>query len=90
MQFLRHVERMRLLVHLVYMSEAAGCNPVEDFKVIMRELASFSPAMAAKPMLLMAANMDAAQNAGRVEALKYRRGEICLTPREPEPETFSG
>lgn len=111
MQFLRHVERTRLLVHLVDVSETTGRDPVEDFEVIMRELASFSPAMAAKPMLLVAAKMDVAQDAERiealaqlavahgleffrlssvtglgVEALKYRMGEICFTPREAEPD----
>jgi len=69
-QFLRHVERTRLLVHLVDVSEATGRDPVNDFEVIMRELASFSPEMAAKPMLLVAAKMDVAQDSARVEALE--------------------
>ncbi|MCE5306682.1 MAG: GTPase ObgE [Acidobacteriales bacterium] len=69
-QFLRHVERTRLLVHLVDVSEGTGRDPVNDFEVIMRELASFSPEMAAKPMLLVAAKMDVAQDAARVDALK--------------------
>ena len=43
-QFLRHIERTRLLVHLVDVSDASGRpDPVEDFKVINKELASFSP-----------------------------------------------
>jgi len=42
-QFLRHIERTRLLVHLVDVSDASGRpDPVEDFKVINRELASFT------------------------------------------------
>ena len=69
MQFLRHVERTRLLVHLVDVSETTGRDPVNDFEVILRELASFSPDMAAKPMLLVAAKMDVAQDGERVEAL---------------------
>ena len=41
-QFLRHIERTRLLVHLVDVSDASGRpDPVEDFKVINKELASF-------------------------------------------------
>ena len=41
-QFLRHIERTRLLAHLVDVSEESGRDPVEDFEIIMRELASFS------------------------------------------------
>ena len=45
-QFLRHVERTKLLVHLVDVSDATGRDPVEDFDVIRHELASFSDEMA--------------------------------------------
>src|SRR3989442_8801177 len=69
-QFLRHIERTRLLVHLVDVSEASGREPVEDFETVMRELESFSPELAAKPMLVVASKMDAAQDAARVESLR--------------------
>ncbi len=69
-QFLRHVERTRLLAHLVDVSEMSGRDPVEDYEVVMGELESFSPAMAAKPMILVATKMDAAQDPERVERLR--------------------
>jgi GTP-binding protein len=69
-QFLRHIERTRLLVHLVDVSEASGRDPVEDFHTVMRELESFSEELARKPMLLVASKMDAAQDLARVEALE--------------------
>ena len=69
-QFLRHIERTRLLAHLVDVSEASGRDPVEDFAIIMRELASFSEALVAKPMIVVATKMDAAQDPARVEALR--------------------
>ncbi len=69
-QFLRHVERTRLLVHLVDVSEASGRDPVEDFRVVMEELKSFSEELAAKPMILAASKVDVAQDAARVEAVK--------------------
>ena len=48
-QFLRHIERTRLLVHLVDVSDASGRpDPVEDFKVINKELASFTSSAANK------------------------------------------
>ncbi len=69
-QFLRHIERTRLLVHLVDVSDATGRDPVHDFEAIMAELASFSPDLAAKPMLLVASKMDAMQDPSRVTALE--------------------
>ena len=61
-QFLKHIERTRLLVHIVDVSEASGRpDPVEDFKVIMAELASFGAGLEKKPMLLVANKIDAAQ-----------------------------
>lgn len=68
-QFLRHIERTRLLVHLVDVS-ATDRDPVQDFETIMNELASFSEELAAKPMILVASKMDAAQDGDRVAALE--------------------
>src|SRR5690349_14659249 len=69
-QFLRHIERTRVLVHLVDVSQASGRDPVHDFETVMQELASFSEDLAAKPMLVVATKMDAAQDPERVESLK--------------------
>jgi len=76
-QFLKHVERTRLLLHLVDVSEMSGREPKHDFDVILEELASFSDELAAKPMFVVATKMDAAQDPKRVESLKrkaQRRG----------------
>src|SRR5215813_8520495 len=64
-QFLRHIERTRLLAHLIDVSESSGRDPVEDFDVIMHELASFSEDLAAKPMIVVATKMDVAQDPSR-------------------------
>jgi GTPase len=69
-QFLRHIERTRLLVHLVDVSESTGREPVHDFEVIMQELASFNEDLAKKPMILVASKIDAAQDAGRISAMR--------------------
>jgi GTP-binding protein len=69
-QFLRHIERTRLLAHLVDVSEASGRDPAQDFETVMQELASFSEDLAAKPMLIVATKMDAAQDPARVESLR--------------------
>jgi GTP-binding protein len=69
-QFLRHVERTRLLIHLVDVSESSGRDPVHDFHVIMEELASFDPKLVEKPMIVLATKIDVAQDAERVESLR--------------------
>ena len=69
-QFLRHIERTRLLVHLVDVSEASGRDPVEDFETVMNELASFSDELVEKPMIVAASKMDIAQDPARVTALR--------------------
>ena len=69
-QFLRHIERTRLLAHLVDVSEASGRDPVHDFEVIMEELASFSEDLVKKPMIVVATKMDVAQDPERVASLR--------------------
>jgi GTPase len=70
-QFLRHIERTRVLAHLVDVSDSSGRpDPVEDFKVINNELANFTPKageesadkhpLADKPMIVVATKIDAA------------------------------
>ncbi len=65
-QFLKHIERTRVLAHLVDVSDASGRpDPVEDFKVINNELASFGnrsgeQPLAEKPMIVVATKVDAA------------------------------
>jgi len=77
-QFLRHIERTRLLVHLVDVSEASGRDPVQDFETVMEELASFSQELVKKPMLVAASKMDIAQDPARVDALRKYAGERGL------------
>jgi GTPase len=69
-QFLRHIERTRLLVHLVDVSETSGRDPVEDFHVVMRELAGFSESLPKKPMFLVASKIDVAQSPERIASLR--------------------
>jgi GTPase len=64
-QFLRHIERTRVLAHLVDVSDGSGRgDPVEDFKTINNELASFEDGaehpLAEKPMIVVATKIDAA------------------------------
>ncbi|MGH9239518.1 MAG: GTPase ObgE [Vicinamibacterales bacterium] len=69
-QFLRHIERTKVLVHLVDVSGASGRDPEEDFETILDELQRFSPAVAAKPQIVAANKMDAVDEPDRVKALE--------------------
>ncbi len=68
-QFLRHIERTRLLIHLVDVSET-GRDPVDDFEKIMIELESFSEDLVKKPMFVVASKIDTAQDQGLINALR--------------------
>ena len=78
-QFLRHVERTRLLVHLVDMSDASGRpDPVKDFEVIMGELKSFGAELDAKPLVAVASKLDVAN---RDKLAKFKR--YCTRKKLP-------
>jgi GTP-binding protein len=69
-QFLRHIERTRLLVHLVDVSDSSGRpDVVKDVEVIMGELQSFGAGLEEKPMIMAASKMDVA-NKDKLAALK--------------------
>ncbi len=60
--FLRHVERTRLLLHVVDVSGSEGRNPVEDFKIIMNELKEYNINVHDKPMIVIANKIDIASD----------------------------
>jgi GTP-binding protein len=69
-RFLKHLDRTKVLAHLVDISGISGRDPVDDFQTIRRELAAFSPDLAAKPQIVVATKMDAAGDAGAIDALE--------------------
>jgi len=69
-QFLRHVERTKVLVHLVDVSGASGRDPVEDFDTIREELRLFDQNVFAKPQLTVATKLDALDEPERLERLE--------------------
>jgi GTPase len=77
-RFLKHIERTRLIAHLVDTSEANDRDPMRDFEIIEHELASFSPALAEKPMIVVATKLDATTNRDRLEALRAYAAERGL------------
>jgi GTP-binding protein len=77
-QFLRHVERTRLLVQLVDVSDFSGRDPAHDFDIILQELGSFSEDLLAKPMIVVASKIDACQDPSRIEAVQAKAQEKGL------------
>jgi GTPase len=67
-QFLRHLERTKVLVHVVDVSGAEGRDPVEDLETLRQELRLFQPALAAKPQIVAANKMDAVGPGGDATA----------------------
>ncbi len=78
-RFLKHIERTRLLLHLVDVAENVERDPIEDYHVIMDELASFSPTVAKIPVLLVASRVDLAGDGRRLDALR----EFCRQQGKP-------
>jgi GTP-binding protein len=75
-QFLRHIERTRVLVHLVDISDASGRpDPVEDFKVITAELESFGHGLNEKPVIIVATKADVAnpEKLKKLQAMAKRK-----------------
>jgi len=77
-QFLRHLERTKVLVHLVDMTSETGRDPVADLDTLRTELELYQPALAAKPQLVAANKMDAVDDESRVNRLETRAAELGL------------
>jgi GTP-binding protein len=69
-RFLRHVERTRLIVHLIDTSDSSVDDPIHSFQVINGELDAFSPSLVEKPMIVVATKLDATTDRTRLEALQ--------------------
>jgi len=70
-QFLKHVERTKVLVHILDISPYSGRDPVEDFAVVMKEIAAFNPELARRKQILVANKVDLlGEDKSRLEAVK--------------------
>jgi len=77
-QFLRHLERTKVLVHVVDVSGASGRDPAHDLDTVRRELELFQPALAAKPQMVAANKIDALDDPARAAALEKRAADLKL------------
>src|SRR5262245_32111130 len=80
-QFLRHLERTKVLVHLVDVTPSTGRDPVQDLETVRRELELFDATLASKPQIVAANKIDAIDpvaDAERVDALAARAAALGL------------
>ncbi len=78
--FLRHIERTRILFHLVDMSGFDGRDPYESIKMIEAELKAYSPKLLKKPIILLANKMDTTGAEEALEALKKKLKRTKIYP----------
>lgn len=71
-RFLRHIERTKLLLHLVDVSVTAERDPVADYETVNRELASYNQELAARPQFVVATKIDALDDGQHLESLRRR------------------
>lgn len=69
-RFLRHIERTKLLLHLVDVSSLSGRETVSDYVTVNRELASYNPELAQRPQFVIATKLDALDEPERLSSLK--------------------
>jgi GTP-binding protein len=77
-RFLRHLERTKVLVHLVDVSGESGRDPAADLDTVRRELELFDPGLAAKPQFVAINKMDVAPDPDAVAAVERRARELGL------------
>ena len=71
-RFLRHIERTRLLLHLVDVSSFSGRDPVSDYETVNHELAAYNPELAQREQIVVATKIDALDEPERLENLRLR------------------
>jgi GTP-binding protein len=71
-RFLRHVERTKLLLHLVDVSSASGRDTVSDYEVINRELEAYDEQLGERAQFIVATKIDALDDPSRLERLRER------------------
>jgi GTP-binding protein len=89
-RFLRHLERTKVLVHLVDVSGASGRDPAADLDTLRRELELFAPSLAEKPQIVAANKIDAATDRDGAAALAARAKALGLPYHQISAATGEG
>ncbi len=94
-EFLRHVDRCRLLVHVLDAAGSEGRDPIEDFEIINKELEKFDPELAKRPQIVVANKIDLAEDEqidklkNHFESLGYEFHTMCAPIAEGTSEIIS-
>ena len=71
-QFLRHVERTKVIVHMIDMSGSEGRNPLEDYQIINNELINYKQRLEDRPQIIVANKMDISESNDNLELFKKK------------------
>ena len=77
LQFLRHIERCRVIVHVIDMSDT-GRNPYDDYKIIQKELNEYGFGLSKRPLIVVASKMDEEGSKERLAAFENKAKIKCL------------
>ena len=88
--FLRHIDRCRLLVHVVDVSGSEGRDPVEDFDTINAELQQYSADLATRPQIVVANKTDLLEDREQLDAFRAHVEELGYTFMEMSAATHQG
>lgn len=79
-RFLKHIERTRVIAHIIDMSGYEGRNPIEDYEIINKELEAFSEKMMEKPHIVIANKMDMETSEEHLKEFKEKYPDIKVFP----------
>ena len=83
-QFLRHVERTRVILHLIDMSGVEGRDPNDDFVKINEELKVYAPPLLDRPQIVVASKMDMPDSAKNLAEFKVKLDKVKTLKQVPE------
>jgi GTP-binding protein len=79
-EFLRHIERCKVLVVVIDMAGTEGRNPADDYKQLLSELELYDPTLMRKPRLIAANKMDEPVAEANLKKFKRKVGKIRIVP----------
>lgn len=79
-EFLRHIERTRVLVHVIDMGAEDGRSPIEDYKIINQELESYQPDLLNRPQIIIANKMDLPQAEENLKKFQENYPDLDVYP----------
>ena len=89
-QFLRHIERTRVLLYIVDVSNASERNPADDLDTVRHELELFDPSLVTRPQIVVGNKIDVLDDPGRLSSLRDRAAALSLPVQAISAATGDG